>query len=133
MAPSAIAGPALAGVPLTHRELTQGFTVISGHAAPGDPGSTLDWEALARANTTLVIMMGVATLPAITTELIKHGLARKTPAMTVADAAMSSQQSVRGTLADIAVRTEETGIKPPAITVIGAVAGFALTADQNQD
>ena len=53
--------------------------------------------------------------------------------MTVADAAMSSQQSVRGTLADIAVRTEETGIKPPAITVIGAVAGFALTADQNQD
>jgi len=130
---SAIAGPALAGVPLTHRELTQGFTVISGHAAPGDPGSTLDWEALARANTTLVIMMGVATLPAITTELIKHGLARETPAMTVADAAMSSQQSVRGTLADIAVRTEETGIKPPAITVIGAVAGFALTADQNQD
>jgi uroporphyrin-III C-methyltransferase len=118
---------------LTHRELTQGFTVISGHAAPGDPGSTLDWEALARANTTLVIMMGVATLRAITTELIKHGLAPETPAMTVADAAMSSQQSVRGTLADIAVRTEETGIKPPAITVIGAVAGFALTADQNQD
>jgi uroporphyrin-III C-methyltransferase len=130
---SAIAGPALAGVPLTHRELTQGFTVISGHAAPGDPGSTLDWEALARANTTLVIMMGVATLRAIATELIKHGLSPETPAMTVADAAMSSQQSVRGTLADIAVRTEEAGIKPPAITVIGAVAGFALTADQNQD
>jgi uroporphyrin-III C-methyltransferase len=78
-------------------------------------------------------MMGVATLPAITTELIKHGLSPETPAMTVADAAMSSQQSVRGTLTDIAVRTEEAGIKPPAITVIGAVAGFALTADQNQD
>jgi uroporphyrin-III C-methyltransferase len=130
---SAIAGPALAGVPLTHRELTQGFTVISGHAAPGDPGSTLDWEALARANTTLVIMMGVATLSAITTELIKHGLASETPAMTIADAAMASQQSVRGTLTDIAVRTEKAGIKPPAITVIGAVAGFALTAHQDQD
>ena len=60
---SAIAGPALAGVPLTHRELTQGFTVISGHAPPGDPASTLNWQALATANTTLVIMMGVATLP----------------------------------------------------------------------
>jgi uroporphyrin-III C-methyltransferase len=121
---SAIAGPALAGVPLTHRELTQGFTVISGHAPPGDPGSTLNWQALATANTTLVIMMGVATLPAITAELIKHGLAADTPAMTVADAAMPSQQSVRGTLADIAELTNEADIKPPAITVIGAVAGF---------
>jgi uroporphyrin-III C-methyltransferase len=121
---SAIAGPALAGVPLTHRELTQGFTVISGHAPPGDPGSTLNWQALATANTTLVIMMGVATLPAITAELIKHGLAADTPAMTVADAAMPSQRSVRGTLADIAALTSEAGIKPPAITVIGAVAEF---------
>jgi uroporphyrin-III C-methyltransferase len=121
---SAIAGPALAGVPLTHRELTQGFTVISGHAPPGDPGSTLNWQALATANTTLVIMMGVATLPAITAELIKHGLAADTPAMTVADAAMPSQHSVRGTLADIATLTNEADIKPPAITVIGAVAGF---------
>ena len=121
---SAIAGPALAGVPLTHRELTQGFTVISGHAPPGDPGSTLNWQALATANTTLVIMMGVATLPAITAELIKQGLAADTPAMTVADAAMPSQRSVRGTLADIAPLTGEAGIKPPAITVIGAVAGF---------
>jgi uroporphyrin-III C-methyltransferase len=122
---SATAGPALAGVPLTHRELTQGFTVISGHAPPGDPSSTLNWQALARANTTLVIMMGVATLPDITIELIKHGLAAETPAMTVADAGMPSQQSVRGTLADIAALTNEADIRPPAITVIGAVAGFS--------
>jgi uroporphyrin-III C-methyltransferase len=102
--------------------------VISGHAPPGDPGSTLNWQALAMANTTLVIMMGVATLPNITAQLIKHGLPADTPAMTVADAAMPSQQAVRGTLADIATRTNEAGIKPPAITVIGAVAGFAPTA-----
>jgi uroporphyrin-III C-methyltransferase len=124
---SAVAGPALAGVPLTHRELTQGFTVISGHAPPGDPGSTLNWQALATANTTLVIMMGVATLPAITAELIKYGLSADTPAMTVADAAMPSQRSVRGTVAHIAALTKEADIKPPAITVIGAVAGFAPT------
>jgi len=122
---SATAGPALAGIPLTHRELTQGFTVISGHAPPGDPSSTLNWKALARANTTLVIMMGVATLPDITTELIKHGLPAGTPAMTVADAGMPSQQSIRGTLADIAALTKEADIRPPAITVIGAVAGFS--------
>jgi siroheme synthase len=77
-------------------------------------------------------MMGVATLPAIAQELIKNGLPGDTPAMTIADAAMPSQQSVRSTLADIAVRTEQAGIKPPAITVIGAVAGFALTALENQ-
>ena len=125
---SATAGPALAGVPLTHRELTQGFTVISGHAPPGDPTSTLNWQALATANTTLVIMMGVATLPAITDELIKYGLAPQTPAMTVADAAMPSQQSVRGTVADIAALTKDADIKPPAITVIGAVAQFGPTS-----
>jgi uroporphyrin-III C-methyltransferase len=129
---SATAAPALAGIPLTHRELTQGFTVISGHAPPGDPASTLNWRALATANTTLVIMMGVATLPAITEELIKYGLPTDTPAMTVADAAMPSQQAVRGTVADIAALTEEADIKPPAITVIGAVAGFTATATRSQ-
>jgi siroheme synthase len=82
---------------------------------------------LATANTTLVIMMGVASVPAITAELIKHGLAAASPAMTVADAAMPSQQFVRGTLADIAALTKEADIKPPAITVIGAVAGFSPT------
>jgi uroporphyrin-III C-methyltransferase len=102
--------------------------VISGHAPPGDPTSTLNWQALATANTTLVIMMGVATLPAITDELIKYGLAPETPAMTVADAAMPSQQSVRGTVADIAALTKDADIKPPAITVIGAVAQFGPTS-----
>ena len=66
--------------------------------------------------------------------IFQRGLPPETPAMTVADAAMSSQQSGnRGTLADIAVHTEQAGIRPPAITVIGAVAGFALTAHQNED
>jgi uroporphyrin-III C-methyltransferase len=122
---SAIAGPALAGVPLTHRQLTQGFTVVSGHVPPGDPASTLDWAALARTNTTLVIMMGVATLPAVTAELIHHGLAADTAAMTVADAGMPSQRSVRGTVTDIAARTRDAGLRSPAITVIGRVAGFS--------
>jgi siroheme synthase len=79
---------------------------------------------LARLNTTLVIMMGVATLPAITAELIKHGLAAGTPAATVADAGLPSQRAVFGTLADIAEQSRSAGISPPAISVIGAVAAF---------
>ncbi|MET1005913.1 MAG: uroporphyrinogen-III C-methyltransferase [Propionibacteriaceae bacterium] len=121
---SAVAAPALAGIPLTHRALTQGFTVVSGHLPPGDPGSTLDWGALARTNTTLVVMMGVATLAAIATELVRHGLPSDTPAATVADAGMPSMRTVRGTVATIAELTASQGIRPPAITVIGAVAGF---------
>ena len=121
---SATAAPALAGIPLTHRDLTQGFTVVSGHAPPGDPGCTLDWTALARANTTLVILMGVATMPAITAELLRQGLPGATPALTVADAGLPGQFTVRGTLADIAARSHAEGIKPPAVTVVGAVAGF---------
>ena len=122
---SAIAAPALAGLPLTHRDLTQGFTVVSGHVPPDDPGCTLNWSALARANTTLVIMMGVATLPKITERLVSEGLEPQTPAMTVANAGLPSQFSVHATLADIAARSHAEGIKPPAITVIGAVAGFS--------
>jgi uroporphyrin-III C-methyltransferase len=121
---SATAAPALAGIPLTHRDLTQGFTVVSGHLPPGDPGSTLDWRALATTNTTLVILMGVATLRAITDALLRHGLAADTPALTVADAGLPGQFTVRATLADIAERTHAEGIRPPAVTVIGAVAGF---------
>jgi uroporphyrin-III C-methyltransferase len=121
---SATAAPALAGVPLTHRNLTQGFTVVSGHAPPGDPGSTLDWPALARSNTTLVIMMGVATLPAITAELIKEGMPAETPAMTVADAGLPTQKAIFSHLADIAAATKEAGIRPPAITVIGSVVNW---------
>jgi uroporphyrin-III C-methyltransferase len=121
---SAIAAPALAGIPLTHRSLTQGVTVVSAHLPPGHEGSTLDWAALARANTTLVIMMGVATLPDVSAELIAQGMDPATPAATIADAGLPSQHSVRATLATIAAATRDAGIAPPAVTVIGAVAGF---------
>ncbi len=116
--------PGLAGVPLTHRDLVQGYTVVSGHVPPDHPGSTLDWAALARAGTTLVIMMGVATLPAITAELIKQGMPAELPAATIADGGLPSMRVVRGDLAGIAERAASAGIRPPAVTVIGAVAGL---------
>jgi uroporphyrin-III C-methyltransferase len=123
---SALAAPALAGVPLTHRTLTQGFTVVSGHLPPGDPGSTLDWGALARSGTTLVVLMGIATLPAITAELVAQGLPPTTPALTVTEAGLPGQRSVSGTVADIAATGEAAAVRSPAVTVIGPVAGLSL-------
>lgn len=121
---SAVGVPGLAGIPLTHRTANQGFTVITAHVPPGDSRSTLDYAALARSGTALVIMMGVATLPAVTAELIRHGLDPATPAATVADGGLPDQRTVRGNLASIADVTAAAGIRPPAITVIGSVAAF---------
>jgi uroporphyrin-III C-methyltransferase len=121
---SALAVPAVAGVPITHRGLVQGVTVVSGHVAPENPASTVDYAALARAGTTLVFLMAVTTLPAITKALAAHGLAADTPAVTIENGTLAAQRVVRGTLADIAGAVAEAGIAPPAITVIGAVAEF---------
>ncbi len=127
---SAVAGPALAGIPLTHRSLTQGFTVVSGHVPPGDPASTLDWQAIARTNTTLVIMMGVSALPQICAALQAGGLPPDTAAATVASAGLPDQRVVRGTLATIAADVADTGLRPPAITIVGAVAAFRPDLDE---
>lgn len=83
---SAIAAPALAGIPVTHRSLTQGFTVVSGHVPPGDERSTVDWTALARLNTTLVILMGTSHLPELVTALVEGGKPASTPAAVVENA-----------------------------------------------
>ncbi|MDE9365235.1 uroporphyrinogen-III C-methyltransferase [Luteipulveratus sp. YIM 133132] len=121
---SAIAGPALGGIPLTHRGLSQGFSVVSGHVPPDDPASTVDYGALARSGTTLVLLMAVATLPAILEALRDAGLPPTTPAATVADAGLPSQRVVRSTVAHLAETVQANGLGAPAITVVGEVAGL---------
>lgn len=121
---SALAVPAVAGIPITHRGVTQGVTVISGHVAPEDPASTVDYAALAQAGTTLVFLMAVTTLPAITAALLRYGMAPQTPAATIENGTLVHQRVVRGTLADIAATVTDAGMSPPAVTVIGAVAAF---------
>lgn len=118
---SAIAVPALAGIPLTHRGLTQGFVVVSGHVGPKDDRNEADWSALARSGLTIVILMGVAALAEISETLIEHGMDPATPAACIADGAMPSQRSARGTLEDIASIADAEDLTPPAITVIGSV------------
>jgi uroporphyrin-III C-methyltransferase len=125
---SAIAAPAAAGIPATHRTLTQGFTVVSGHLAPGAEGSTLDWAALARSGTSIIVMMGMANLAAIATALLAAGMSPDTPAATVADGGLPSQKVVRDRLDRIAAATVEAGLRAPAVTVIGSVAAFEPAA-----
>ncbi len=125
---SAIAAPGLAGIPVTHRGVTQGFSVVSGHVPPGHPDSTVDWSALARAGTTIVVLMGVRTLPAIAAALVAGGLDADTPAAVVADAGRSSQQVVRGTVSTIDALARDADIGAPAVVVIGAVAALGAEA-----
>jgi uroporphyrin-III C-methyltransferase len=119
---SAIAAPALAGIPVTHRGLTQAFTVVSGHVPPGHADSTLDYPALARSGSTIVVLMGVRTLGAICAALVEGGMPAATPAAVVADGAMPSQRVVRATVATIDAEAAAAGLGAPAVAVIGAVA-----------
>ncbi len=122
---SALSVPALAGVPATHRGLSQGVSVISGHVPPDSPHSTLDYGALARSGTTLVLLMAVTTLPAITAELLAEGMPGDTPAVLVENGSTPAERVLHGTLATIARQASEAQVAPPAITVIGAVAALA--------
>jgi uroporphyrin-III C-methyltransferase len=123
---SSIAVPALAGIPLTHRSLTQGFVVVSGHVTPEDPRSDIDWDALARLGLTIVILMGVAALPEITARLLRAGLDPATPAASIADGGMPSQRLVRGDLATLPAAAAAEDIGAPAVTVIGPAVSALL-------
>jgi len=122
---SAVAAPELAGIPVTHRGVSQGFTVVSGHAAPDDPRSTLNWDALARGGTTLVVLMGVETLPSIVGALLAAGRDQDTPVACVMDGGLPSQKVVVTSLSAVARSGPPPDLRSPAVTVIGAVAALA--------
>ncbi len=116
---SAIAVPAVAGIPVTHRGVAHEFTVVSGHIAPGDPASLVDWTALARMRGTLVILMGLRHLPSIVDTLLAHDRPGDTPAAIIQEGTTAHEQTVRGTLRDLP--SLAAGLKPPAIVVVGDV------------
>ncbi|MFM9034520.1 MAG: uroporphyrinogen-III C-methyltransferase [Mycobacterium sp.] len=121
---SAIAVPALAGVPVTHRAVNHEFVVVSGHVSPDDPESLVDWEALARLSGTLVLLMAVERIELFAEILIKGGRPAQTPVLVVQNGTTSAERVVRATLSDVPERIREEEIRPPAIIVIGPVAGF---------
>jgi uroporphyrin-III C-methyltransferase/precorrin-2 dehydrogenase/sirohydrochlorin ferrochelatase len=121
---SAIAVPALAGIPVTHRSVTHEFVVVSGHLAPGDPESLVNWNALAAMSGTIVLMMAVERIELFANALLNGGRPAETPVLVVQQGTTSAERIVRTTLADASKRMRDEGVRPPAIIVIGAVAGF---------
>ncbi|TCB95836.1 uroporphyrinogen-III C-methyltransferase [Micromonospora zingiberis] len=120
---SSIAAPAAAGIPVTHRSVAHEFTVVSGHVAPDSPASLVRWEALAALRGTLVILMGLKNLPAITATLLEHGRPADTPAAVVQEATTGAQRTIRSTLGAVAVDVAAAGLRPPAVVVVGDVVG----------
>ncbi len=119
---SAVAAPAYAGIPVTHRGMAQSFAVVTASAAPG---RNVDLGRVATATDTLVVLMAAAGLPRVCRELIAAGRPRSQPAAVVQWAATSAQRSVHGALEDLPTRARVAGIGPPATLVVGDVAGLA--------
>lgn len=119
---SAIAAPAYAGIPVTHREHAAQLTIFTGHEDPTKPESTLDYAALAHAPGTKVMLMGVERIGAITEQFQQHGLAASTPIALVRWGTTGRQQVLTGTLGDIAEKVASSGFSAPAVAVIGSVA-----------
>ena len=120
---SAIAVPAYAGIPLTHRALTSTVAFVTGHEDPTKGGSSIDWKGISTVGT-LVFLMGVRNLPRITDALMNEGKDPATPVALIRWGTTPDQETLTGTLADIAARAEEHSFSPPAICVVGEVVGL---------
>ncbi|MGI5351166.1 uroporphyrinogen-III C-methyltransferase [Streptomyces sp. CA-250714] len=118
---SSISVPGAVGIPVTHRGVAHEFTVVSGHVAPDDPRSLVDWPALARLRGTLVLLMAVENLGAIAAALRAHGRPADTPVAIVQEGTMATERRVDATLATAAERAAAEEVRPPAVIVIGDV------------
>ncbi len=118
---SAIAAPACAGIPVTHRGVAGSVLIATGHEAADGPGASYDWAALARAADTLVFLMGVERLPTIVERLLAAGRPAEQPAALIRWGSTPEQEVVTATLGTIAARARERGIRPPAALVVGEV------------
>jgi uroporphyrin-III C-methyltransferase / precorrin-2 dehydrogenase / sirohydrochlorin ferrochelatase len=122
---SAIAVPALAGVPVTHRGINHEFVVVSGHIAPDHPESLVNWNALAALSGTIVLLMAVERIELFVNALLEGGRPADTPVLVVQHGTTAAQQTLRATLADTPEKVRAEGIRPPAIIVIGPVVGLS--------
>jgi uroporphyrinogen III methyltransferase/synthase len=121
---SAVAAPAYAGVPVTHRGLASSFAVVTGHEDDTKPEQSVDWAALATAVDTIVVLMGGAALPGVARSLIAGGRDPGTPAVSVQWGTTAGQRSVAAPLDGIAAAVREAGLGTPLLTVIGDVASL---------
>ena len=124
---SAIAGPAYAGIPMTHRAYNSHVTFFTGHEDPTKTESAIDYAALAKLGGTQVMLMGVERLAAVTTELLKHGARADLPTALVRWATTGRQETLTGTLSDIAEKAEAKGFEAPVVAVFGDVVSLRDT------
>jgi uroporphyrinogen III methyltransferase/synthase len=118
---SAIAAPAYAGIPVTHRDHASTVTFVTGHEDPAKTDSAIDWQHLARLRGTKIFLMGVERLREITRRLVSEGADAETPVALVRWGTTARQESIEGTLATIADLVEKRGFTAPAITIVGDV------------
>lgn len=118
---SAIAVPAYAGIPLTHRDFTATVAFITGHEDPAKETSGIAWDKLATGIGTLVFLMGVGNLPKIAASLMEHGRSSDTPVAVIRAGTVPGQRTITGSLGNIADKAQKENIKPPAIIVVGDV------------
>lgn len=122
---SALAVPAYAGIPLTHRRLSSSFAIVTGHEAPLEKGSRVNWSKLASSVDTIVILMGVTTLPKASRELMAGGLSPETPVAAIEWGTTEKQRTVLFTLSEAAEGKALGQINPPSVIVVGEVAALA--------
>lgn len=118
---STIAGPAYAGIPLTHRAFASSVTLITGHEDPGKPGSVHNWQALAQSASTLVFVMGMKNLPDIAANLIAAGLSPATPAAVIYRATTARHRSLVAPLSRLPEEAVRQGFTNPSIIIVGNV------------
>jgi uroporphyrinogen III methyltransferase/synthase len=126
---SAVAGPAYAGIPVTHRAENSHFTVFTGHEDPAKAGSAIDFDALARLGGTQVMLMGVERIESIAAEMMKQGVRPDLPVALVRWATTGRQETLVGTIGDIADRVRDRGFEAPAVAIFGEV--VSLRKDLN--
>lgn len=118
---SAIAVPAYAGIPVTHRDAASSLAIITGHEKPGKQVSSIKWPQLAQGIDTLVFLMGIENLDFITGNLITNGKRPDTPIALVRWGTWPAQEVLTGTLADIGQKVQDSQFKPPAVIIVGEV------------
>jgi len=118
---SAIAAPAYAGIPLTHRGYTSAVAFITGHEDPSKEKSDIAWDKLATGAGTLIFLMGVRNLPQIAKTLMKHGRSPETPVAIIQRGTVAEQKTIVGVLQDIAEKVRKEGVEPPGIIVVGDI------------
>ena len=118
---AAVAVPAYAGIPVTHRTLASTAAFVTGHEDPEKSSSAMEWPRLASAEGTLVFLMGMKNLPQIVSRLLKEGKPATTPVALIRWGTYARQRTVVGTLSDIVAKASQAGMSPPTVIVVGEV------------